>query len=72
MVELQFSQPPAMRTRPWPASSVDPPVTQQEQLELLTSPFQRLTRRFPGPHQIAHCFMRGVGNPHSSQLAGAM
>ena len=65
-------QPAAIGQRPGTSSSIDLIVTQQEALQMLACLGQDPARRRPRPHQIAHGFMGGVGDPDRCQLAGTV
>lgn len=58
-----------MGTRPWFASGIDPAMTQQEGLKLLTRLFQRVAGRLTRPHQVADRLMAFIWDPDCGQLA---
>ena len=61
-----------MRERPMASSAVNPAVPQQEGKQLLAFAPKAVSRRFAGPHKIAHRLMRRVRRPHPCQLADPM
>jgi len=63
-------QPTPIVQRPRPNPAIDLVVAQQEALQMLACLGQDPARRRPRPHQVAHGFMRGVGDPDRCQLAG--
>lgn len=68
LFELETRQPTAMQLGPGrPAIVVS--LAQQKPGELLARPPQAVHRVEPCPHQIAHCLVPGIGNPHRGQLA---
>ena len=71
VVEFLIGQPAPMGHRPVLAAVKDAAVPQQKRQQLLSLPAQVLGRRLAGANHIAHRLMRGIGYPHSGQLAGA-
>ncbi len=58
-----------MGTRPWFAAGIDPAMTQQEGLKLLTGLLQRVAGRLARPHQIADRLMAFIWDPDRGQFA---
>src|SRR3954462_11173733 len=57
---------------PGPGAGIDPSVAQQKGLQMLALRAQVRHRGLTGPHQLAHGFMPGVGDPDPGEFAGAM
>ena len=69
MIEAQVGQPTPMRPGPSTAR-MNPPMTEQEGLQLLPRLGQGTGSGGARSHQIAHRLVGGIGNPHGCQLAG--
>lgn len=72
MIEDLARQPSCMGACPWFAAAIDPAVTQQEGLKLLTRLFQRIAGRLAGSHHVADRPMTCIRNPDRGQLACAV
>ena len=72
MREAEPGEPTPVCRRPGLAAREQPIVAQQEALELLPGPSQRLHGGHARSDQVAHRLMRRIRDPDRRQLAGAM
>jgi len=72
MLETHRGQPAPIGLGPGTSPAVDPVMPQQKPLQMLPRFGQHPPSRHSRPHQVAHCFVRGIEDPDRGQLAGAV
>ena len=72
LCERLLAQPAGMGLGPGGAAGIDPPLTQQERLQLLACAPQFRHRRFAGAHKLADRLMAGIGDPDCGEFAGTV
>jgi hypothetical protein len=70
MLEDELRKPAGMRAGPGFAAGKDPPMTQQEGLQVLALLPHIFHRGLPRPHQLTHGLMGWIRHPDGSEFPG--